>query len=54
MNRRVGIVRRRGFGSRLIGRGLAQDHAGDVGLDFVASGVLCTIDTPLEEVGEAT
>jgi PAS domain S-box-containing protein len=45
---------RRGFGSRLIERGLAQDLAGDVGLDFVSSGVLCTVDAPLEEVGEAT
>jgi PAS domain S-box-containing protein len=41
---------RRGFGSRLVERGLAQDIAGHVQLAFDASGVTCTIDAPLHEI----
>lgn len=41
---------RRGFGSRLVERGLAQDIAGDVRLSFNEGGVVCSIDAPLHEV----
>jgi PAS domain S-box-containing protein len=41
---------RRGFGSRLVERGLAQDIAGDVKLTFANSGVTCSIDAPLHEI----
>jgi two-component sensor histidine kinase len=41
---------RRGFGSRLVERGLAQDLSGEVRLDFERSGLICTIDAPLSEV----
>lgn len=37
----------RGFGSRLIERGLRQDLHGDVKLDFARDGVVCTITAPL-------
>jgi PAS domain S-box-containing protein len=46
----VETPRRRGFGSRLVEQGLAQDLAGKVRLDFQRSGLICTIDAPLEEV----
>ena len=38
---------RKGFGSRLIERGLAAELGGSVQLAYRASGVVCTIDTPL-------
>jgi two-component sensor histidine kinase len=38
---------RRGFGTRLVERGLAADLGGSVQLSYPASGVVCTIDTPL-------
>lgn len=41
---------RRGFGSRLVERGLAQDIAGDVQLTFGDAGVTCSIDAPLHEI----
>jgi two-component sensor histidine kinase len=37
---------RQGFGSRLI-RGLAQETAGQVQLDFARTGLVCTVDMPL-------
>ncbi|MFL5058184.1 MAG: histidine kinase, partial [Microvirga sp.] len=37
----------KGFGSRLIERGLAADLDGDVRLDFRPAGVVCTIKAPL-------
>jgi two-component sensor histidine kinase len=37
---------RQGFGSRLI-RGLAQETAGEVRLDYPSSGLVCTVDIPL-------
>ncbi len=37
---------RQGFGSRLI-RGLAQETAGEVQLDYASSGLVCTVDIPL-------
>jgi two-component sensor histidine kinase len=44
---------RRGFGSRLVERGLSQDIAGDVRLDFTIDGVMCSVDAPLHEVAIA-
>jgi PAS domain S-box-containing protein len=38
---------RRGFGSRLIERLLAQDMEGEVTLSFAPEGVVCSIDAPL-------
>jgi PAS domain S-box-containing protein len=45
-----GVVapRRRGFGSRLIERSLAQDLDGNVLISFDPGGVVCTIEAPLE------
>jgi PAS domain S-box-containing protein len=46
--------RRRGFGSRLIEQGLAQELAGEVRLSFATNGLVCIIEAPLAEVkGEA-
>jgi len=39
---------RRGFGTRLIERGLAQDIGGDVRLTYAPAGVVCTMDVPLD------
>lgn len=51
----VETPRRRGFGSRLIEQGLAQDLAGAARLTFAPEGLVCTIDAPLDEiVGGAT
>ena len=36
-----------GFGTRLIGRGLAGSFGGEVDLTYPAAGVVCTIDAPL-------
>jgi len=41
---------RRGFGSRLVEQGLAQDIAGEVRLSFNEAGVECAIDAPLTEI----
>jgi PAS domain S-box-containing protein len=38
---------RRGFGSRLIQRSLAQDLEGQVDLNYAPSGVICTVAAPL-------
>jgi two-component sensor histidine kinase len=38
---------RRGFGSRLIERSLAQDLGGQVRIDFAPTGVTCTVHAPL-------
>ena len=38
---------RRGFGTRLIERSLAQDLDGDVRIEFAPSGVTCTVDAPI-------
>ena len=50
---RVRVPQRRGFGSRLIERGLAQDLDGDIRLDFEPSGVVCTIAAPLDEISKS-
>jgi PAS domain S-box-containing protein len=41
---------RRGFGSRLVERGLAQDIAGKARLSFSDAGVVCAIEAPLHEI----
>jgi PAS domain S-box-containing protein len=42
--------RQRGFGSRLIERGLSAELDGAVALDFHPTGVVCTIDSPLPRI----
>ena len=42
---------RRGFGSRLIERGLRHDLGGHVSLDFPPTGVVCEITAPLDKQG---
>ncbi len=37
----------RGFGSRMIERGLSAELGGDVRIDFRPEGVVCTVDAPL-------
>jgi two-component sensor histidine kinase len=44
----VGSPQRRGFGTRLIERSLAQDLGGEARIDFAPTGVICTIDTPVQ------
>jgi len=44
---------RRGFGSRLIERGLSQDLGGEVRLDFDRSGLTCVIRASLAELSGA-
>jgi two-component sensor histidine kinase len=39
---------RRGFGSRMIERGLAAELGGGVQILFEPAGVVCTVDIPLE------
>ncbi|HEX8418110.1 MAG TPA: HWE histidine kinase domain-containing protein [Methylobacterium sp.] len=39
---------RRGFGSRMIERGLASEFGGDVQILYEPAGVVCTLDIPLE------
>ncbi|MGN2243749.1 PAS domain-containing protein [Frateuria sp. GZRR33] len=41
----------RGFGSRLIERGLRHEIGGRVTLDFAPAGVVCTIEVPLDGLG---
>ncbi|KQT14926.1 histidine kinase [Methylobacterium sp. Leaf399] len=41
---------RRGFGTRMIERGLASELGGKVQIDYEPAGVVCTIDIPLEAV----
>jgi PAS domain S-box-containing protein len=43
----VAPPQRRGFGSRLIERSLAQDLDGEVRMEFAPGGVVCTIDAPV-------
>ena len=43
----VQVPTQRGFGSRLIERGLAAELHGTVSLEFLPDGVRCTIDAPL-------
>jgi PAS domain S-box-containing protein len=46
----VEVPHQRGFGSRLVERGLAQDLAGQVQLTFAPGGLVCLIDAPLDEI----
>ncbi|HLL39589.1 MAG TPA: HWE histidine kinase domain-containing protein [Rubrobacteraceae bacterium] len=46
----VTLPSRKGFGTRLIERGLAAELGGSVQLAYPTSGVVCTIDTPLPAV----
>jgi two-component sensor histidine kinase len=43
----VEIPRRRGFGTRLIERSLAQDLHGKATIDFAPAGIVCTVDAPI-------
>jgi PAS domain S-box-containing protein len=47
----VETPRRRGFGSRLVEQGLAQDLDGEARLNFAPGGLVCTIEAPLDEIG---
>lgn len=40
---------RKGFGSRLIERGLASELGGEVRIVYDPAGVVCTIDAPLNQ-----
>jgi len=46
----VKMPERRGFGSRLIERGLAHDLDGDIRLEFKPAGVTCTIAAPIDGI----
>ncbi len=41
---------RRGFGTRMIERGLAAEFGGTVRIEFAPGGLRCTVDAPLREV----
>jgi PAS domain S-box-containing protein len=43
---------RRGFGTRMIERGLAAELGGTVAIDFRPDGLVCTVDAPLPEGAE--
>ncbi|HVI32478.1 sensor histidine kinase [Phenylobacterium sp.] len=47
--RRISPPQSRGFGSRLLERGVARELGGSVVLDFPAEGLVCTIRAPLSE-----
>jgi PAS domain S-box-containing protein len=42
---------RKGFGSRLIERGLAAELAGRVEIDYRPGGVVCSVEAPIPELG---
>jgi hypothetical protein len=42
---------RRGFGTRLVERSLAQDMCGQARIEFARTGVICTVDTGCLGVG---
>ncbi len=46
---KVSVPTKRGFGTRLIERSLAQELNGSVGIDFAPAGVVCTVNAPLAE-----
>lgn len=41
---------RKGFGTRLVQRGLAAEFGGDVALEYRTDGLICTITAPLENM----
>ena len=43
----VRMPERRGFGTRLIERGLSRDLGGEARMEFVPTGVICTISVSL-------
>jgi PAS domain S-box-containing protein len=49
---RVKTPKRKGFGSRMIERALALQLSGKVAIDYAPAGVACTIDAPLEAMGD--
>jgi PAS domain S-box-containing protein len=48
----VAPPQRRGFGTLMIERGLAAELQGEVTIDYRPSGVVCTIDAPLDALRE--
>jgi PAS domain S-box-containing protein len=44
---KVEAPKRRGFGTRLIERSLAQDLNGEAQITFAPTGIICTVDAPL-------
>lgn len=48
----VEVPTRRGFGTRMIERGLAAELGGTVKIDFRPGGLVCTVDAPLPEGAE--
>ncbi|MBS0522949.1 MAG: PAS domain-containing protein [Proteobacteria bacterium] len=46
----VSVPEHRGFGSRMIERGLAAELQGEVRIDWQSQGVVCTIDAPIEAI----
>jgi len=49
---KVAVPARRGFGTRMIERGLAAEFGGAVKIDFRPEGLVCTVDAPLPEGAE--
>jgi two-component sensor histidine kinase len=49
----VAMPARRGFGSRLIERGLASELRGKVHMKFLPTGLRCTLDAPLPPYGSS-
>jgi diguanylate cyclase len=45
----VAVPKGRGFGTRMIERGLAAELGGEVRIDFEPEGVVCTVDAPLQQ-----
>jgi len=43
----VHVPAKRGFGTRMIERGLAAELGGSVKIDFASAGLVCTVDAPL-------
>jgi PAS domain S-box-containing protein len=50
----VAPPRQRGFGSRMIERGLAAELRGEVHLDYRPEGVICTIDAPIDSIRDGS
>jgi two-component sensor histidine kinase len=49
----VTVPTRKGFGTRLSERSLAQDIGGEVRLTYAPAGAVCVMDIPLSEAGGA-
>jgi len=48
----VSVPTHRGFGTRMIERGLAAELGGKVAIEFRSEGLVCTVDAPLPEGAE--